>query len=375
MASYEKNDKNQWSVRFRIVGDDGRLVNKRLSGFDKKALAQRAYVEFMNSYIEPPKADRKHDITFSELFKHYVNYNKNEMKESSLQAYAERIQAHVLPYLGEMKINELSNKTISDFKDYLSKKTYIRKGKQIPYSHKYKSTIFESLVHLINYGIRFFNINSNVASRIGNFKNKSEINKEMSFWTKKEFDQFISSVDSLLYKTLFSFLYLTGCRVGEMCALQWKDIDFLKNTIKVNKTATRTSKSSMFYNITPPKTKNSNRIITMPSKLRSLLLEYKEEYYNKENDFIFGGERVFPRQTILNAMIKYCKLSNVKKIRIHDLRHSHVSLLINTGNNSLSLLYVIAKRIGDTPEMILQTYGHMFPDEQEKLISKLDEYL
>lgn len=91
------------------------------------------------------------------------------------------------------------------------------------------------------------------------------------------------------------------------------------------------------------------------------------------SEFIFGVDGKFlPFQTLQHAFEKYTKLAGVKPIRLHDLRHSHASLLINKGENQLSTIYVIAARLGDTVEMIFKTYGHLFPNTQRDIIHKLD---
>ena len=103
-----------------------------------------------------------------------------------------------------------------------------------------------------------------------------------------------------------------------------------------------------------------------------MLEEYASAVPHSETDFIFGGITPLSTTAISYAFAKYIKASGVRRIRIHDLRHSHASLLINKGDNALSTLYVIAARLGDTVEMILKTYGHLFPSNENQLLQKLD---
>ena len=180
------------------------------------------------------------------------------------------------------------------------------------------------------------------------------------------------AVDDLKYRTVFAFLYLTGTRKGEAIGLKWEDIDFENKSVKINKTLTKDTLDGK-YKLTSPKSKNSTRTILLPDALVLLLSEYKKEAEPRESDFVFGkGSDPLPFQTLLNRFNQYIKQSGVKKIRIHDLRHSHVSLLINKGENDLSTIYIIAERIGDNVEQIYKTYGHLFPNKQSDLVKKLD---
>ena len=123
------------------------------------------------------------------------------------------------------------------------------------------------------------------------------------------------------------------------------------------------------YKETTPKTENSYRKVVIPENLVILLNELKKE---STGEFIFGGTTHIPFQTVTNNFERYIKKAEVKKIRIHDLRHSHASFLINHGDNQLSTLYIIAQRIGDTPEQILKTYGHLFPNKQGTILNDLN---
>lgn len=379
MANYEKRENGSWSVRFRIRGINGKIVNKRLSGFPKKSLAEEAYRNFMKNYVEPKTTiiDKDNNITFLKLYSKYLAYCATEIKESSLIRFKNNCELHIIPYFKDCKINDIKELDVLTWKQIIDKKTYTKNGKQINLSPKTKKLIFSQMVHILNFAKKYYGLEKNNAIIVGNFKDKHAIKKEMSFWTLSEFDKFISVADNKLYKTVFETLFYTGMRKGELMALLWSDIDFNKNVIKISKTASRTISSDENYIITSPKSKNGNRIITMPDKLNNSLKSWydiqKSKQLNNKENYVFGGERVLPQQNILNYLIKWCNISDVKKIRIHDLRHSHVSMLISTGGQSLSLVYVIAKRIGDTPEQIFKTYGHLFPDDEKAILNNFNK--
>jgi hypothetical protein len=148
----------------------------------------------------------------------------------------------------------------------------------------------------------------------------------MNFWTRDEYKKFIELAKSeLKYYQAFQILYWCGLRGGELLALTHADIDTGAKTITINKSYQRIHGEDV---ITDPKTKKSNRVVTMPDKLASELAEYKEMFYQAE-----PTDRLFPffKSRLYPIMSRYAVAANVKRIRIHDLRHSHVSLLIDMG--------------------------------------------
>ena len=128
---------------------------------------------------------------------------------------------------------------------------------------------------------------------------------------------------------LFSTLYYSGARKGELLALTWEDINFEEKAININKTD---------YNrqITQPKTKASNRTIMLPSLIIDLLKLLKEQSTVKapiKNDYVVFGEfyNSIATSTLDMKYNKYIINAGVKRILLHEFRHSHASYLINRG--------------------------------------------
>ena len=265
------------------------------------------------------------------------------------------MDSFVVPVFSNYKVTEITAADILKWQDALSAQGY---------SYKYKSAIRQAFIHFFNY-LKIYDI-PNPLSKVKGFRRLNERKKEMLFWTEDEFKKFIYTVDDLTYKTLFSFMYLTGCRKGEALSLHWTDLQ--NNSVKIEKTLSAKTVSKQYIETTP-KTENSYRSVLLPPNLLDLLKQLKQQ---SSGDLIFGGRQHLPFQTVTNNFERYIKLSGVKQIRIHDLRHSHVSFLINHGDNQLSTLYVIAQRIGDTPEQILKTYGHLFPNRHQAFASELN---
>ena len=185
-----------------------------------------------------------------------------------------------------------------------------------------------------------------------------------------EFKKFINEVDRIDHKSFFSFLYFTGCRRGEALALNWEDFDFANAKVRINKSITRKIEGKSWL-VTTPKNASSIRTISLPANLLSLLEEYRKWQKQKYPDaiFVFGSYAPFAGTNIDRSFSEFCKKANVERIRIHDLRHSHASFLISKGISVVA----IAKRLGHKNiEQTLNTYSHMMPDEDKKLIEYLE---
>lgn len=160
----------------------------------------------------------------------------------------------------------------------------------------------------------------------------------------------------------FMLLYWTGMRIGELLALTYEDIDLEKRIISISKSYQRLDGKDV---ITPPKTPKSNRKITIPPFLAEELKEYCSHLYG-----IMPNERMFrfTKSYMEHEIVRGIKETGVKRIRIHDLRHSHISLLIDMGFSAVA----IADRVGHESIDITYQYAHLFPSKLnwEKRTSK-----
>ena len=350
-----------YRVRFRWIDQDGIERNKKLSNKNwlTRADARKGYEAWLAAHPSNKKVATD-TVDFMPLYERYKLNLKATVKESSYITFVQRFEAHILPYFKNKRVTEITPADILEWQAELTNKGF---------ATKYKTSIRGALNHFYTY-LKIHGI-QNPVSLVPGFKRTNEAKKEMEFWTQQEFEKFIKVIDDLTYKSLFSFLYLTGCRKGEALALRWSDLDWKTSTVKINKTLTQKTVDGTYRSVTP-KTANSYRAIVLPKALLVLLKTYKENNIHSPNDYLFGGKKFIPFNSLTNKFNHYIKLSGVKTIRVHDLRHSHASLLINNGDNQLQIIYVIANRLGDTVDMIFKTYGHLFPNAQKDIIEKLD---
>lgn len=348
-----KTIRGNWYVVFRYKG-----IQKRLNGFETKRLAEEGYYKFINT-----NESKKENITVKNLFEQYKHYISVNLKPSSVKSACDVIRLYVLPTFENEELKNITTLKIEKWQEKI-----INKGLKF----KYKSKIYCGFSAMMNYAVKHNYIDSNVVNRVGNFKN-NEPKKEMQFWTEDEFVKFYKVIDNVLWKTFFSFLYFTGTRKGEAIALKWEDIDLKKKIVSITKSINRKGLIDSSFEITTPKNRASYRKILLPDNLVKLLEEYKEwskklDSFN-EKQFVFYGATPLVEQTIRRKMIEYSLKAGVKEIRVHDLRHSHASLLINKGQNIL----IVSQRLGHSDiTQTLNTYSHLMPNKQKEIIDALN---
>lgn len=295
------------------------------------------------------------DLTYSQLFNLYIEERTGKIKDGTIYELKLRSKKYIEPYFNKMSL--ITPIDIKKWQQYLI---------SLNFSNKYIYKTQQLLKTVINFGIKFEYITYN-PFKFDVAINKQKFQKEMLFWELEEWNKFISVVDDKMHHAYFSLLYWSGLRLGEALALKIKDVDLIAGTIKVNKTYSRQSKK-----LTTPKTLNSYRTVKLTEsilyELGEIIISYRDLYGFSDNVYVFGYDTPLHPTTLRRRFYDYIALAKVKRIRIHDLRHSHVSLLRHLGFDR----YEVAKRLGNTPQMIDSTYTHWFEKSQQEMVDKLN---
>lgn len=369
MPSFEKNKSSGlWSVRFReSSGIDGTVKNKRLSGFKTKKEAQYGYEDYIKSRELMPKIsdvntapqNTASELTFSELAERFYAFQKQRLKSASYYDMQKKFGKKILPFFKSFKMKDITSLSILKWQD-----EYIA-----GYSYKYRKNIFNYLVAIYNFGEKYYDI-PNIMRKVDRPRNL-ESKREMQVWEPKEFKKFIKEVTREEYRLLFTFLYLSGARRGEALALGWEDINLDEGTVSISKSITfKGTESGELFSVDTPKNKGSNRKIPLPSFFINELKEYKSRDGRATEPYVFGGARPLAPTTITRVMLNACEASGVKKIRVHDLRHSCASYLIHKGVTIVG----VSRHLGhSSTKQTLDTYSHMLPEDNTMIKTVLSE--
>ena len=343
-----KNGKGLWDIQFYYKDYRGINVKKHKRNFKTKKEA----VEWADKFM----VQQSHNLNmdFDSFWRLYREDMGERLRETTVRTKDYIVELKILPYFGKKKIAEITAADIRRWQNSLMKQGY---------SQTYLKTINNQLSAIFNYAVRYYDLPKNPCAQAGAMgKGKAD---EMMFWTQEEFEAFIECVkDKPVSYYAFLTLYWTGIRLGELLALDLADFDAEKKTLSITKSYQRINGKDV---ITEPKTTKSKRVIALPDFLVTELEEYVSKLYG-----IMPNERLFmiTKSYLEKEMSRGSELSGVKKIRLHDLRHSHASLLISKLG---AQPHLVADRLGhEKIQTTLSTYSHLYPNQSRDLADQIN---
>ena len=353
MSVHKNEDNGTWYVMARYTNWKGEHKQKCKRGFPTKREAQ----EWERTFQLQNAADM--DMSFEAFTELYEKDIRPRLKENTWLTKEHIIKTKILPYFGKRNISEITTKDVIAWQNEL---LAYRDEKKQPYSQTYLKTVHNQLSAIFNHAVRHYDLRSNPAAKAGSMGDKDGGN--ISFWTREEYQRFADEMmDKPVSYYAFEMLYWCGIREGELLALTPANFDFKAGTVKISKSYQRLHGEDV---ITTPKTKKSNRTIKMPPFLCEEMQDYLKMLYGlKKKDRIFTISKSY----LHHEMDRGAKAAGVKRIRIHDLRHSHVSLLIDMGFTPVA----IADRLGHESIEVTLRYAHLFPSKQAEMIERLEK--
>lgn len=373
----KKDGVQKYRVRINYTDREGksRQLDRVAYGKEEaKELERRLYRDLSEEITKK--------ITVQELYDEYISVKQSEIRETSLHKSARRLELYVLPILKDHRIDKLNLNTVQKWKTFINEKNNEKGSGKLSLSTK--QGIFADFRALLNYAVKMEYIQKNPLQAIGNFRDAYQETTKIDYYTSDEFLKFIKAARQIVvdsqksvknfsewdYYVFFNIAFYTGMRKGEIYALKWTDID---NDI-IHITRSINQKLKGIDRETPPKNKSSIRSIQIPEPLKKELMEhynrYKQVHGFTDDWRICGGISCIRDTTLENRNKLYAQTAGIKKIRIHDYRHSHASLLANNGIN----IQEIARRLGHSKiEITWNTYSHLYPKEEERAVAILNK--
>ncbi|MFQ9932975.1 MAG: tyrosine-type recombinase/integrase [Lachnospiraceae bacterium] len=348
MPVYKDEKRNTWFCKCNYKDWLGESKSKMKRGFATKKDAQQWERDFLQ------KQSASMDMKFASFVEVYFEDKAPRLKERSIMTKRTLFETKIIPYFGEKQMNEITVVDIIKWQNALLNQDY---------KPTYLRMIQNQITALFNHAEKFYDLKDNPCKKVDKMGRSNA--KELNFWTKDEYEQFIQcfSPDEEMYQIIFQMLFWLGCRVGELLALTSQDIDFENGTVNISKTYYRRNQTDY---ITPPKTESSNRKITIPKFLAEEMKDFVDRQYG-----LTPEDRIFPitDRAIQKKMKQKTEQAKLKPIRVHDLRHSHIALLIEKGMQPL----VIAQRVGhDSVNTTMNIYGHLYPNKQKEVADLLN---
>ena len=368
-----KDGKQKYRVRINYIDNEGKSRQ-----IDRVAIghAEAKEVERQLQYqIKQSAPESK--ITVLILYEEYIKASSNRLRETSLDKVKSNLSKHVLPSLGNTRLDKLRPTVLQKWKNEMEEK---ESSEGLKLSLTTKQNIYTYFNALLNFAIKMEYLKDNPLKKIGNFNSSTETKKEMEYYTPEEYQKYSAEALKMAqddnsnrmydFYVFFAIAFYTGLRKGEINALKWSDIDgeYLTVSRSINQKLKGKDRE------TPPKNKSSCRTLQIPKPLLSILEEQKERYKTLEgfsDDFrVCGGVKPLRDTSIDQVNRRIAEAAGLKRIRIHDFRHSHASVLANNGIN----IQEIARRLGHSNvEITWNTYSHLYPKEEERAIEILNK--
>jgi len=366
MKGYFRKRKDKWSFTIDVGRDEkGKRKQKSRSGFNTKKEAHKACAE-MIALIENNQYNEPNEMNMKEFFNYWLeNHYKHKVSPATYEPLTTRVNNKIVHLIGHIKLKDLKPFHIEKFHNDLFNQGL---GEQSV------ATLHSIVSRSLTYAVKQEMIIKNPCSIVG----KPRIpNKEYTVWDIKDCHLFLSYTKSNTpYQHIAYFLAIyTGMRRSEILGLTWHNLDFTNKKIYVNQTLYYKNKQN--FTFTEPKTKKSKRAIAIDDTIINELkvhrkrinedrILYGQDYL--EHDLIccnYEGMPLIPND-LGDHFRKMLTIVNVPKIRFHDLRHTHATILLRIGENPK----VIQERLGHASiQITLDTYSHVLPDMQEKTMS------
>lgn len=373
---------------WKIQLPDGSFKKRENKDWIRPSYAKRDLEQFLKNVKNNEEPIKR--PTFKYVCEMYLERSKFRDKQSTHLRNKQMLEKYLIPFFNNMKIFDITVQDIDRFQRDLLSKTYVREKDKVKQEYKLRNSYIEkiqgSLRLVFDYAQIYGYVTKNVV-RMATIVRRRELEtkKTVKIITHEQFKDFLAVITDQTDRTMYSILYWCGLRYGEMAALSIHD--FSDNQLEVNK-----NYDTKNHLITTTKTE-LNRTVDVPDKcadeINLLLKEYKEIPHD-DNCFLIGITNPRPKTTVERRKNEYIENAN-KKISennalpknkrkqhepipyftFHELRHTHVSLLISLNLKDEE----IAERLGHSVEMVNNTYGHLFPKKKKEILNKLNKII
>ena len=350
IKSYKKKDgSTAYAFEIYVGKQNGRSKFARKQGFKTKSDARKAIFKLQS---ELETKEEKTDITFEILYKEWLSEYEKSVIDSTYYKTDRQFKNHILPDLGGKKIKDITPKMIQKYQNDWSKKL------------KFGRKLLGMVRNVFNYGIRLGYTDTNPATSVVAPKIKREIKSKKNFYDHDELKQFmdlVESTDNIEKIALFRILAFTGIRKGELMALKWSD--YYDGTLNINKAISR---SQAGLEVSTTKNKASERLISLDKKTSDIIKKLHDVYpdrvmlFESESGGIMTPSK--PRKWLLDIL----KDADLHEITIHGFRHTHASLIFDSGMT----LKQAQHRLGHSD---LQTTMNIYTHITQKAIDDIGE--
>jgi len=360
MKGYFRKRGEKWSFTVDIGRDPvtGKRRQITRSGFASEKEARIACAQVIADFERGEVVNPSNETLKSFLLDYLENVFSKEVAPNTYQSRRAFAEHHIIPIIGHKKMSKLTPMDIQRLYNQLAEEGY---------SPGHIANIGVFLGKALNTAEQWGIIKKNVVKLV---KKPGYKQKKIQVWTKEEVNKFLNATRESKYYPFYLLALTTGMRKGEILALQWKHVDFQKALIRVEQTVVYANRN--LYIKPSPKTSSSVRNITIPPFVVKFLREYKLRQPPNELDLVVPdsqGRLMYP--SVLDKGYAHdLKKVDVPPIRIHDMRHTHATLLLLDGEN----IKVVSERLGHAKvTTTMNTYAHLLPNLQKSAAERIEK--
>ncbi len=365
---YVKKEGSSWYFSTDVGKDPitGKRKRKKQRGFKTKREAEKALAlieaeVYKGTYSEPSN---------EHLSVHLSNWymvKKNSVGFQTAETYKGYIKNRIVPYIGHYQLSKLTASVLQNYVNELKEE-----GLSSATIKKIYNILKGALDHAVNMDLLPVN-------HITKIQLPKIIKNDLKVWDTSQLQLFLEHIKGERLYPAFYLAITTGMRKGEFLGVRWKDIDFQNGIVYVRQTLSKDGKRL----IPGAKTEASIRSIKLTRECIEVLLQHKPIVENEklslgieyvDEDLVNCTSKGTPinPNNFSRTFLRLIKESGLPRIRVHDLRHSHATMLIAGGVNAK----VISERLGHSNiKVTLDTYSHVLPSMQEEAANRIDELL
>jgi len=333
--------------------EDGKRIYHAFFGRTAEEVTQKMAV-----FTENQSTDTCSELTFRDIFLQWETSIQSRIKESTLANYRMKAEKHLLPEFGNVNIHNISPNSIRHF---------AQEKQDTHLSNRYITDILVLMKTILKFAFSKYCIR-NPMNEVAMPK---RIRSEVSLLSTKQqvkLERYLAEHHDLTTLGI-ALVKVTGLRIGELCALQWRDIDLKKRTLTVRKTIQRicckNGERKTKLIITDPKSTSSCRVIPIPDAI----IKFLREFEGKPDEYLLSGtdKPVEPR-TMQNRFVRILKNVKLPSVHFHALRHMFASNCIRAGFDIKSLSEILGH---SSVEITLNIYVHSTFEQKAKYMNRL----
>ena len=368
-SAFIRKRNDNYNVYIEYIDESGKSKQKSQGKYKNKKDAEKHLIDLKSS-INNNKFIINKDITFVDRYEKYLYDESKNFSPLTQLKLEEKLKTNVKPFFKDMLLQDISPYVLQKFINSIYSK----------YAKSTSKSIVASVKAVLNEAYRLREIQENPCNFVkAPVVKNSETNVKEPF-TREEAKFVIEKLNGTFFEIPILLMLTMGLRAEEVCGLKWKDIDFEKNSISINQVLIKSK--GVFY-FKEPKTKSSIRTISAPDELMIKLKKLKAEHdiykltnvlENEYEDIVCLNSRLRPFSTrnLWDNFTTFLKKHNIRRIRLHDLRHTHATMLVLSGTD----FKTISNRLGhEDIKITLNRYSHVLEEMDKKASDNISKAL